>query len=91
MRASPSQNMATFIVSEVLDVGSRHSLGDRFVPEMHRFMHRKPWVVLLRLYHFDEVHFRYDSNKLDEWIDFALVLEIADFSSVKLIVTASEI
>ena len=80
-----------FIVGEVLNVGSRHSLGDCLMPELHWIEQRKPWVVLLRFHYLERVHLRSESNKLDDRIALALVLEISDFSSVQLSITSSEV
>ena len=79
-----------FLVGEVFNVGSRQSLGDRLMLELHWIEQRKPWVVLICLHYLEGIHLRSESNKLDDRIALALVLEISDFSSVELSITSSE-
>ena len=66
------------VVGEVLDVGSRHSFGYRFMLEVYCIKKRKAWVVLHCLHYLEGIHLRSESNKLDDRIALALVLEITD-------------
>ena len=79
------------VVCEVFDIGSRHSFGERFMLEVHCIERRKPWVVLHCLHYLEGIHLRSESNKLDDRIALGLVLEISDFSSVKLSITSREV
>ena len=79
------------VVGEVLDVGSRHSLGDRLMLEVDCIEWRKPWVVLHCLHYLEGIHLLSESNKLDDRTALALVFEITDFSSVKFSITLCEV
>ena len=86
-RLALTEHSDIVVVSEVLNVGSRHSFGDRLMLEVHCIERRKLWVVLHCLHYLEGVHLQSESNKLDDRIAYAFVLEITDFSSLKLNIT----
>ena len=80
-RIAFTEHCDVIFVSKALNVRSRNSLGDRLVPELH-WLDRKPRVILFGVHYSERVHFRPESDELDDRMALALFLQIADLSGV---------
>ena len=68
------------LVLEALNLGPRHTFCHRLVPHIHRVVHS--WDGLGCVAHGLRVHFRAQTDELDDRIALGLVLEVAHFSGV---------
>ena len=81
-RITLTEHRDIFVVSKALNFGSRNSLVDCLVFELH-WLDRKPWVILLGVHYSERVHLRPEPDKLDDLMALALVLEIAHLPGVR--------
>ena len=88
-QCSTIEHAHVILVLEALDLGARHTLRQCLVPHVHQVIH--PMDGLGCIAHGEQVHFKAQANKLDYWIHFGLVFEVAHFSGVKISVTTFEV